>query len=67
MKCDECKNNKFHVGGSLGDVSEGCDDPYNYPYCARDHWIGEGPEEGGIEGDSWEHCPDFEEVNNEMR
>jgi hypothetical protein len=60
MKCDECQNKRYHSGGSLNDVSVSADECYDYWYCQLGHWIGEEPEEGGIEGDPWEHCPDFD-------
>ena len=61
MKCDTCKHQLYHSGGSGRDVAEGYDDPYSYAYCVKGHWAGEDqlePEPGEPE-DAWENCKDY--------
>lgn len=63
MKCDTCQYKKFHPAGSFYAVVEGGDDPYDYEYCAKYHWVGDStepqsPEAVGIE-DQFADCADF--------
>jgi len=61
MKCDNCKNNCYHPGGSHHAVAEGLSDPFPSAHCTKGHW-NDGPE--NIENyqgvDPWLNCPDFE-------
>lgn len=64
MKCDNCKNKKFHSAGSWWSVAEGGDDPYNYEYCSKNHWVSDSSipqseESVGME-DQFADCIDFE-------
>ena len=63
MKCDTCKMNAYHSGGSFQSVAEGGDDPYSYAYCAKGHWDGEDQLEPelGEPKDPWANCKDYEE------
>jgi hypothetical protein len=63
MKCDKCKHHKFHPAGSWYAVAECGDDPYNYEYCEKGHWIGDtsepvSEETIGME-DQFLNCKDF--------
>lgn len=66
MKCEKCEFKRFHPGGDLLSIVNGCDDPYDYWYCAREHWEGEKPGRIDIKDDPWKNCLDFREVKNEM-
>lgn len=63
MKCNNCKHRKFHSAGSWYAVAEGGDDPYNYEYCNKGHWMGDSTEpqqEEDINADDpYINCPDF--------
>ena len=64
MKCDTCIHLKFHSAGSWYAVAEGGDDPYNYNYCAKDHWCAEpqitaSEEQIGMD-DQWVDCKDYD-------
>jgi hypothetical protein len=66
MKCDTCKNRKYHPGGSFYAVAEGGDDPYNYEYCNKGHWCGvpdepQCEEAVGME-DQFINCSDYREI-----
>ena len=66
MKCDTCKNKKFHVAGSWYAVAEGGDDPYNYEYCGKFHWCGDSSEPQNKEmvgmEDQFINCKDYENL-----
>ena len=63
MKCDNCKHLKFHSAGSFYAVAEGGDDPYNYIYCSKGHWVGDNmtkESENDISIDPWKDYSDFD-------
>lgn len=60
MKCNTCKYCCYHNAGSWVDVSEGCDDPYDYQYCAKDHWCGDNMLNEDESIDYWESCSDYQ-------
>ena len=67
MRCDNCKHRKFHKGGSWYAVAEGGDDPYDYEYCDKYHWVGDmeipQSEEAVGQEDQFEECTDFQILN----
>ncbi len=65
MKCDDCAHRLFHSAGSWYSVAEGGDDPYDYEYCAKHHWVGDSTEpqkeeDVGVE-DPYINCPDYKQ------
>ncbi len=60
LLCDSCFYNSFHRAGSFYSVAEGGDDPYNYSYCAKEHWCGDGNEDNSEQKDDpWKNCKDY--------
>jgi len=63
MKCDSCE---FKTGYTLG--PDECGAGSFFPYCAKDHWAGDGPdsEEEYLrylkEPDPWVKCNDYKKL-----
>lgn len=69
MKCDNCRFRKYHSAGSWRSVAEGGDDPYNYEYCEKGHWIGDSSEPQSKEAENMEdqfiNCTNYELIKSE--
>jgi hypothetical protein len=71
MKCDNCEHRKFHSAGSFYAVAEGGNDPYDYEYCDKYHWVGDTDQPQykvgvGIE-DQFINCKDFIDQLNKIK
>ena len=70
LKCNSCKNNKFHFAGSHLSFA---DDPNSYYYCSKNHWdadpecLGLGPDQQDKSGkDHWADCSDYVSTSQQI-